>query len=210
MKIISTNIAEQKIVKWRGQKVKTGIYKYPVDQPIYLEKEEVKGDEISDRKHHGGAHKACYLFAAEQYPYWKKLYPDLNWKYGMFGENLTIEGFHEKEIMVGSIYQLGDAIVQITQPREPCYKLGIRFKTQKVLKQFIARGCPGTYVSVLEQGKVSKGDILKLKEESETGVSVWDFFELLYSKDKNKEHIQMLISTDGLPKKKMEKLAAFL
>ncbi len=156
MEIVSTNIAKAVKINWRGQNVQTGIYKSPTKQPIYLGKNEVKGDTVSDRKVHGGEYKACYLFSADQYDYWQKLYPNLEWTYGMLGENLTVSGLDEKQIQLGDIYKLGEALVQITQPREPCYKFGVKFGTQKVLKQFIDHGYPGAYVRVIEEGYVDR------------------------------------------------------
>ena len=174
MKIISTNIAQPTTMLWRGKKVTTGIYKTPTNSPIYLGKEDVQGDEVTDRRYHGGEYKACYLFSAEQYPYWKNLYPNLNWTYGMLGENLTVSGLDETKIYIGDIYKIGTALVQITQPREPCFKFGIKFGTQDVLKQFIQHGFPGTYVRVLEEGYVSANDSVSLVESAKNSLTIND------------------------------------
>jgi len=116
MKVIATNIGESTTVDWRGRKIQTGIFKYPIDEPIFLKKEDVVRDTVIDRKHHGGEFKACYLFSSDYYNDWKNNYPDLDWDWGMFGENLTIEGLDENKLFIGDIYQIGDAIVQITEP----------------------------------------------------------------------------------------------
>ncbi|MBW1298158.1 MOSC domain-containing protein [Aquimarina litoralis] len=183
MKVISTNIGEPQTISWRGKEVKTGIYKYPVDEPIFLDKEDVKGDHVIDRRVHGGVDKACYLYAAEHYPYWKEKYPDLDWNYGMFGENLTVLGLDERIVTIGSIYDLGEAVVQVTQPRQPCYKLGVRFGTQTVLKQFIQALLPGVYVRVLTSGLVKKDDVLVPKELHEDGISIQDMYKLFYDQN---------------------------
>ena len=115
MKIRSTNISKPTTIIWNEKEVLTGIYKKPINKPIYLGKEDVKGDEVSDRKHHGGEFKACYLFSKNQYEYWKNLYPNLNWELGMFGENLSVEGLDEAQIRVGSRYQVGEAIIEATK-----------------------------------------------------------------------------------------------
>ncbi|MEZ4803798.1 MAG: MOSC domain-containing protein [Gelidibacter sp.] len=185
MQIVSTNIAKPTTFLWNGREEITGIYKKPTDLAIYLGKGEVKGDEVSDRKHHGGIYKACYLFSADNYSYWKSLYPNLDWSYGMLGENLTISNLDETKIFIGDIYRIGNALVQITLPREPCYKLGVKFGNQKVLKQFIEHGCPGTYVKVLEEGFVQVGDELKLVEQQSNSLSTSQFFNLLFEKEKN-------------------------
>ncbi|GAA0721892.1 MOSC domain-containing protein [Aquimarina litoralis] len=183
MKVISTNIGEPQTISWRGKEVKTGIYKYPVDEPIFLDKEDVKGDHVIDRRVHGGVDKACYLYAAEHYPYWKEKYPDLDWNYGMFGENLTVLGLDERIIHIGSIFNLGEAVVQVTQPRQPCYKLGVRFGTQTILKQFIQALMPGVYVRVLTAGLVKKDDVLIPQELHTEGVSIQDMYKLFYDQN---------------------------
>ncbi|WP_299897010.1 MOSC domain-containing protein [uncultured Aquimarina sp.] len=183
MKVISTNIGEPQTISWRGKEVKTGIYKYPVDESIFLDKEDVKGDHVIDRRVHGGVDKACYLYAAEHYPYWKEKYPDLDWNYGMFGENLTVLGLDERIIHIGSIYNLGEAVVQVTQPRQPCYKLGVRFGTQTVLKQFIQALMPGVYVRVLTAGLVKKDDVLIPQKLHTEGVSIQDMYKLFYDQN---------------------------
>ena len=111
MKIVSTNIAKPQFVTINGKQQRTGIFKKPTNLPIYLDTEEVKGDEISNRKVHGGIYKACYLFSADHYPHWQNLYPQLDWHYGMLGENLTVEGLDETQICVGDIYKVGNALI---------------------------------------------------------------------------------------------------
>ncbi|WP_062055336.1 MOSC domain-containing protein [Aquimarina longa] len=189
MKVVSTNIGAPKTILWRGKEEKTGIYKYPVDSSIFLDIEDVQNDHVIDRKYHGGVDKACYVYAKEHYPYWKKKYPDLEWQYGMFGENLTIEGFDENVIRIGSIYKLGNATVQISRPRQPCYKLGIRFGTQAILKQFIDSLYSGVYVRVLHPGSVTIGDRFILEKESSDTLTIAELNTLLfhYTEDAHKE-----------------------
>ncbi|MGB5419594.1 MOSC domain-containing protein [Algibacter sp.] len=210
MKIISTNIAEPTTIIWNGEEVITGIYKTPTNQPIFLGKNEVKEDEVSDRKVHGGEFKACYLFSEDHYVYWKNRYQNLVWNWGMFGENLTVSGLNEKEVHIGAIYKLGSALIQITQPREPCFKFGVKFGTQNALKQFISHGFPGTYVRVLEEGFVKTGDTFELIEEAKNSISTWQFFNLLYNKEKNTDHIKLILDNNALPKRKRDKLRGFL
>ncbi|MFY9243373.1 MAG: MOSC domain-containing protein [Polaribacter sp.] len=158
MKIVSTNIGERKEVDYRGKKVLTGIYKYTVDEPIFLDTNEVKGDEISDRKHHGGVNQAVYGYSLKHYEFFKKLYPKLNFEMGMFGENLTIDHLDETIIHVGDTFKVGDAILEATVQRNPCYKLGIRFNSMKIVKQFWNTTFCGVYFKVLQTGFVKKGD----------------------------------------------------
>jgi len=181
MQIISTNIAKSTTIEWRGQQIETGIYKYPVEFPIYLGKEDVVNDQVIDRRYHGGPDKACYLYSANHYPFWKTRYPDLDWQWGMFGENLTVQGLSETEVCIGNIYQVGEAIVQVTQPRQPCFKLGIRFGDQKVVDDFWNLPFPGVYVRVLQSGNVKKGDELELIDRNADGLSISRIFSIFRS-----------------------------
>jgi MOSC domain-containing protein YiiM len=210
MLIISTNIAKPVTIQLNGKQVTTGIYKKPTKQPIYLEKEQVKGDEISNRKVHGGEFKACYLFSADYYPYWKNLYPHLEWNWGMLGENLTVKGLDESKIFIGDIYKIGTALIQVTQPREPCSTFGNKMGSQSVLKQFIVLGHPGTYVRVLEEGFVSANDTFQLVKQAKDSLSVAQLFNLYYAKDKEQDLLTLAIKNEALPFSKREKLKAYI
>ena len=210
MKIISINIAEPTTIFWNGKKEQTGIYKYPTNNSLQLGQENVEGDTIIDRKHHGGEFKACYLFSSDDYPYWKEKYPQLEWNWGMFGENLTVKGLDESKLRIGSIYKIGNSLVQISQPREPCYKLGIRFGTQEILKQFINHERPGTYVKILEIGKVKTGDVMVLVKESENTLTIQQFYTLLFARKKDKGILKLALDNNALPSYKKEKLKKYL
>lgn len=181
MEVLSVNISKPTIIVWNKKEIATGIYKKPVDHPIFLETDNVRDDTVSDRTVHGGIQKACYLYSADYYDYWKSLYPDLDWSYGMFGENITISGIDEANLRIDAKYQLGEAIVAISQPRQPCYKLGIKFGNPKVLKDFILFGHPGTYVRIVKPGAVKKGDRLELIEPSNKN-SIQETFAFIYQK----------------------------
>ena len=137
MKVVSTNIGIAQSVIINNVKQRTGIYKNPTNNPIFLGKTHVQEDEISNKKVHGGTFKACYLFSAESYDHWGNLYPYITWDFGMLGENLTILGLNEAQINVGDIYKVGSALIQITQPREPCATLAAKIGSPKIIKQFI-------------------------------------------------------------------------
>lgn len=210
MKVISTNIGKAKTFMWNGKEEKTGIFKYPVYEPLLLEKTDVAKDIVINRKHHGGEHKACYLFASDNYQHWKSLYPELDWDWGMFGENLTIEGLDESVIRIGDIYRIGTALVQVSQPREPCYKLGVRFNNQAILKQFVEHARPGTYIRVLENGEVKIGDEILLMEQSKNPLTVQQFYKLLYEKEKDPNVLELALNNHALPAKKRDKLRKLL
>lgn len=210
MKVISTNIGKPTTFEWNGTKEQTGIFKYPVDGPLHLGKTDVANDTVIDRKHHAGVHKACFLFAADQYSYWKHLYQHLEWDWGMFGENLTVLGMDESLIRIGDIYKIGSALVQVSQPREPCYKLGVRFNDQGILKQYVDHAYPGTYVRILEEGEARKEDEIILVEQSENTLTVKQSFEVILARKKNPNLLRLAISNLSLPEYKRERLKKFL
>lgn len=177
MKVISVNLGERKVLNYKGKIVETGIFKYPVNQPVFLGTSAIKNDAIIDRKHHGGIEKAVYGYSQNHYAYWKELYPNLDWNYGMLGENLTISNLEETEIFVGNTYKLGEALLEVTKPREPCYKLGIRFGTQEIVKQFWNSTKCGVYFKVLQTGNVSVGDELILVNKAENSPTIAEVYE---------------------------------
>lgn len=193
MKIISTNIGEPRIFLWKDKEVKTGIFKYQVNQSIFLGTEDVDSDHVIDRRYHGGVDKACYFYSADHYEYWQKLYPGLEMPWGFFGENLTVEGLHEAEINIGDIFKIGEAVVQVTQPRQPCFKMEFRFKDYKIVRQFIDSGFSGVYVRVLTNGNVKAGDSMQLIERKES-LSIQKVFELIYAYELQKEAVLKAIN----------------
>ncbi|QNM84851.1 MOSC domain-containing protein [Polaribacter pectinis] len=158
MKIVSTNIGERREIEWKGESVTTGIFKFSVIKPIFLDTEDVKGDEISDRENHGGILQAIYGYSLKHYDFFKPLHPNLDWQLGMFGENLTIDDLEETKIHQGDTFKVGEAILEATVQRNPCYKLGIRFNDMKILKQFWNTTMCGVYFKVIQTGFVKVGD----------------------------------------------------
>ena len=194
MKIISTNIAKPTTIEWQGQQVETGIYKYAVQNSIFLGFEDVVNDHVIDRRYHGGSDKACYMYSSDHYPFWQNKYPNQDWKWGMFGENLTVSGLNESEIRIGDRFQIGDAVVQVTQPRQPCFKLGVRFGDQSVVSDFWTLPFPGVYVRVLLPGEVKTGDEIIRIESNPESLSVSQVFSIFHSNKENLELIQKAIA----------------
>ncbi|HYQ58958.1 MAG TPA: MOSC domain-containing protein [Draconibacterium sp.] len=186
MKIVSTNIAKPKTIVWKGKEVPTGLFKIGVTKGIFLDKEDVKHDNVIDRRYHGGTDKACYLYSTDHYEYWQKLYPDLEFPWGMFGENLSVEGLNEKEINIGDSYKIGQSVVQVTQPRQPCFKLQFRFHNNDIVRQFIESGFSGVYVRVLQKGHVNPGDSIQLINKKQS-LSIHDVYSLLYADNYDKK-----------------------
>jgi MOSC domain-containing protein YiiM len=193
MQIISTNIGQPTTIEWRGQQVQTGIYKYAIDAPILLDVDDVVNDHVIDRRYHGGADKACYLYSADHYSFWRSKYPDLDWKWGMFGENLTVSGLNEAEIHIGDRFSIGGAVVQVSQPRQPCFKLGVRFEDQKVVEDFWHLPYPGIYVRILKAGEVKTNDEIVLIERNQDSVTVSEVFSVFSTNRENRELIQRAI-----------------
>lgn len=212
MNIISTNIGQPVEIDWRGKKVKTGIYKYASADPIFLDHEDVLNDYVMDRKHHGGVDKACYIYGSNRYPYWQEKYPGLDWRWGMFGENLTIENIDESKICIGDIFRLGTALVQVTQPRQPCFKLGVRFGSQKMVGEFLKSPYPGVYVRVLAKGYVGVGDEMILQEQAEDSMSLSEVFALFTTGTEQVEQLEKAIAIPSLAeacRKDLRKLMNF-
>lgn len=188
MKIISTNISEEKIIEWHGQQVKTGIFKKEVNHPLYLDFTDVRNDSVVDRRYHGGIDKACYLYSADNYKFWQCKFPEVDFSWGMFGENLTIEGLNEDEIYIGQEFRVGEAVIRVSQPRQPCFKLGFRFNNQKVVEDFWNSPFPGVYVRVIKPGFVKTGDFLIPVSENYINLSIKDVFSV-FTDFKNKSDI---------------------
>lgn len=176
MNVISVNLGEKREVKWKGKKYSTGIFKKPVSQPIFLGKEEVKGDAVIDRKYHGGIDQAVYAYGENHFAYWQELYPMLTISEGFFGENLTLSNLNEEAIHVGDVFKLGNAVIEATKPRQPCVKLGICFQDEKAIKQFWNTTKSGVYFKVLQNGFVSKNDTLTLIEKGKNTPTIAEIF----------------------------------
>lgn len=198
-KLISINVSLPKEVDFEGQKVITSIFKEPIKKRIILKTLNLDGDKQADLTVHGGPDKAVYAYSIEHYEFWRKVYPDIKMPNGMFGENFTTEGLTEAEVNVGDVFKIGSSKVIATQPRMPCYKLGVKFRRMDVLKNFLASGRSGIYFKVLEEGEVGAGDpIIQIKKDP-TRVGVSDIVRL-YATDR--EDINMMrraVKVEALP-----------
>lgn len=176
MKIIATNIGQKRDIDWKGKTVTTGIFKFPVDNRIFLDTENVKGDTICNRIHHGGIDQAVYGYSEKHYAYWKALYPDLDWQFGMFGENLTVDDLDETQIHVGDTFKVGETILEVTKPRNPCMKLGVRFNDMKIVKQFWNTTMSGVYFKVLKTGFVKTDDTFEQLKSCSENPTIADIY----------------------------------
>jgi MOSC domain-containing protein YiiM len=158
MKLISVNCGLPREVPWRGQSVTTSIFKEPVEGRVALRTLNLDGDRQSDLRVHGGKDKAVYCYPLAHYDYWKAELPGFPLPPGVFGENFTIDGPGEDSIHIGDRFAVGSAEVVVTQPRLPCYKLGIRFASDEMINHFFESGRTGFYVAVTREGEVGAGD----------------------------------------------------
>jgi MOSC domain-containing protein YiiM len=173
------NVALPRLVAWRGQTFTTGIFKEPVQGQVMMRTLDLDGDRQADLSVHGGPYKAVYAYPAEHYSFWRKELPEMELKWGAFGENLTTEGLHESSTRIGDRFRIGAAMVMVTQPRVPCFKLAAKFQRDDIVKRFLASGRSGFYFSVVEEGLVTAGDTIERIHEDENGISVSDINKLL-------------------------------
>ena len=198
-KILSINVSLPEEIDFEGQKVTTGIFKKPIEGRIMLRTLNLDGDKQADLTVHGGPDKAVYAYPIEHYEFWRKVYPDMEMPNGMFGENFTIEGLMESEVSVGDAFEIGSSKVIATQPRMPCYKLGVKFGRMDVLKKFLASGRSGIYFKVLEEGEVGAGDsIVRIKNDTNR-VGIGDIVRLYASDREDIKTMLRAVKVEALP-----------
>src|SRR5258706_7382611 len=183
MQVVSVNVGLPKEMAWKGQMVMTGIFKEPVEGRVAVGRLNLEGDRQADLSVHGGPEKAIYAYPAEYYHFWREQFPEMDLPWGMFGENLTVEGLMDETVHIGDRFQAGSAHVVVTQPRVPCYKLGLKVGREDILKRFLESGLTGFYFAVLKEGEVAAGDRITLLQRDEHQVKVADITRL-YREDK--------------------------
>jgi len=199
MKLISMNVGLPRDVIWKGRKVTTGIFKEPVAGTVRLRKLNLDGDRQADLTVHGGPEKAVYAYPSEHYPLWRSELgrPGLTW--GMFGENFTTDGLLENKTNIGDTFQIGSALLMVTQPRMPCYKLGIKFGRDDLKKLFLKSLRSGFYFSVLEEGEVAAEDEIKLMARDPNNITVEDITKLYSTEKYNDALKRRAIEVEALP-----------
>ena len=172
VRLVSVNAGLPRIVEWHGRQIRTSIWKAPVEGRVAVSTLNIAGDAQSDLSVHGGEDKAVYVYPAEHYAYWRGELPDFALPPGSFGENFTTEGLLESEVMIGDTLAIGSAVFVVTQPRSPCYKLGIRFGRDDMVKRFWSSGRSGFYLAVLREGEIAAGDTIALSRGDDDNISV--------------------------------------
>ncbi|MBD2729006.1 MOSC domain-containing protein [Nostoc sp. FACHB-892] len=199
MKLISVNVGFPREVTWKGKTVSTGIFKEPVSDRLMVRSLNLEGDGQADLTVHGGADKAVYVYPFEHYDYWRGELPDTELSLGIFGENFTTTGLREEEVNIGDHFQIGTVKLMVTQPRLPCYKLGIRFGRPDMVKRFLASRRTGFYFRVLQEGEVGAGDILELVSRDDNNVTVADITQLYVRAEDNPELLHRAAQLEALP-----------
>ncbi len=214
MKILSINVGRPREVTWKGRVVTTGIFKEPVDGRVMMRTTNLDGDGQADLSVHGGPTKAVYLYPGEHYEYWREELPDMDFPWGMFGENLTTEGLSEDAVNIGDRFRIDSAEVMVTEPRMPCYKLGIKFGRDDIIKRFLASRRSGFYSAVLREGDVGTGDPIERIGRDENNITVADVINLYVGDKGNMEMLRRAVQVEALPdrwrdhfQKQIEKLA---
>jgi MOSC domain-containing protein YiiM len=197
--VVSVNVGLPREIEHRGKTVLTSIFKAPVTGRVRVERLNVEGDRQSDLTVHGGPDKAVYAYPSEHYAFWREELPGEALPWGAFGENLTTEGLLEDSIRIGDKLRIGTAEFQVTQPRMPCFKLGIRFDRPDMVKRFMQSGRSGFYLSVSREGEVGAGDPVTILSRDQRGVTVSDLVGLYSSEDANQDLLRRVIELPTLP-----------
>ena len=197
--MLSINVGGPREVQWRKKTVLTSIFKAPVSGRIRVNRLNLVGDQQSDLTVHGGVDKAVYVYPSEHYEYWREQLPDFPLPWGAFGENFTSEGLLEDAIRIGDRLRIGTAEFAVTQPRMPCFKLGIRFDRADMVKRFLQSGRSGFYLSVSQEGEVTAGDTVTFIARDEHAVSVADVVSLYTADGANQELLRRASNLPALP-----------
>ena len=199
MKLLSVNAGLPREVEWRGRLVKTSIWKSPISGRVAVRELNLKGDAQSDLTVHGGPEKAIYVYPSEHYAFWRTELPEMELHWGAFGENFTTEGLLEPTAMIGDQIRIGSAEFRITQPRMPCFKLGIRFGRDDMVKRFLQSGTTGFYLAVTREGEVGAGDPIEFIAQNQSRLSVAEVSSLYARDADNQALLRRAAETAALP-----------
>ena len=199
MEVVSVNVGLPREVTWKGITVQTAIYKEPVLGPVELYEMNLADDRQADLTVHGGRDKAVYAYPSEHYEYWSRELPGTTLNWGHFGENLTTKGLSEETVCIGDCLRVGRAVLRVTQPRMPCYKLALRFGRDDMIKRFLASGRSGFYFSVVEEGSAGAGSTIQVVSRDINHVSVADIYRLYFRPGRDPELLGRVENLSALP-----------
>jgi MOSC domain-containing protein YiiM len=198
MKIVSLNAGFPRTMPYKGRTVKTAIFKEPVAGTARIRRHNLDGDAQADLDVHGGATKAVYGYPSEHYDFWRSELPGVDLPWGVFGENLTTEGLSEEDLRVGDTFRVGSAILRVTEPRVPCYKLALRFDREDIVKRFLQSGRSGFYFAVVEKGEAAAGAPVESVAKDPEGISIADLARLYRSKDPDPDLLRRALRSPAL------------
>ena len=198
-RVVSVNVGLPREVRWRDRAVSTAIFKQPVEGPITVRRLNLDGDRQADLSVHGGPEKAVYAYPAEHYAYWRHELPGMDPSWAQFGENLTTAGLSEDLLRIGDRLRVGSAELVVTQPRTPCYKLGIRFGRADMVRRFLRSGRSGFYFAVVEEGTVQAGAPITIVQRASHGVTVADITRLYRDDDADEDLLRRAAEIEALP-----------
>ena len=205
MKILSINVSEPQTVTFNGKELITSIYKKPVSNKVQVTAQGIEGDRQADLSVHGGYDKAVYAYSYSHYKLWgDHLKKEFN-EYGLVGENLTIDNFDENEIRIGDRFKINDCVLQVSQPRIPCYKIGIKMNSRDFPRMFSQSGLLGSYLRVVEEGSIDTGDTIEKIHEENNSMSIKEIASILFVDVKNIELMKKALDIDTLTEEIKEK-----
>ena len=199
MRLVSVNVGLPREMEWRGRTIRTSIFKTPTDRRVRVTTVNLEGDRQSDLSVHGGVDKAVYAYPSEHYAYWRGELPGMDLPWGIFGENFTTEGLLEGSVRIGERLRVGSAEFVITQPRMPCFKLGIRFDRPDIVRRFLQSRRTGFYLAVLREGEVAAGDSIQFTAQERGGLTVADIVNLYTVDAENQELLRRATEYSALP-----------
>jgi len=199
MRLVSVNVGLPREMEWRGRIIRTSIFKTPTDRRVRVTTVNLEGDRQSDLSVHGGVDKAVYAYPSEHYAYWRGELPGMDLPWGIFGENFTTEGLLEESVRIGERLRVGSAEFVITQPRMPCFKLGIRFDRPDIVRRFLQSRRTGFYLAVLREGEVAAGDSIQFTAQERGGLTVADIVNLYTVDAENQELLRRATEYSALP-----------
>ncbi len=185
MKLLSINVSHPREVTHGRKTVRTGIFKEPVAGRVALRELNLEGDGQADLVNHGGLHRAVYVYTVENYDHWGRELGRDDLSFGQFGENFTVDGMMEEDVHIGDVFRVGNALVEVSQPRPPCFKLGIKMALPRFPKLFLASGRVGFYLRVLEEGEVGEGDEIERVRPDPERLTVRETSHLLFFEGEN-------------------------
>jgi MOSC domain-containing protein YiiM len=199
MRLVSVNVGLPRLLAYGGATFETGIFKHPVEGRIMLRTTNLDGDRQADLSVHGGPNKSVYCYPSEHYAGWNAELPDRARTWGAFGENFTGEGLLETTVSIGDRYRVGSAVVRVTTPRLPCFKLAAKFQRDDMIDRFVRSGRSGFYFSVIEEGEVSAGDKFELLGREEPTLTIAEINGLYTAKSPDRKTLQRSLHVKLLP-----------